>query len=110
MTNGTENRLLLDARADAFLAALCLKCPDELKPLGDAIGQLDEVMRISQISVCGVDGTATGLILYKKYDTKLLNAPDWYYMDTLENGRQVMVEFWKDGLGDQVFHDKFSYG
>lgn len=97
MTNGTENRLLLDARADAFLAALCLKCPDELKPLGDAIGQLDEVMRISQISVCGVDGTATGLILYKKYDTKLLNAPDWYYMDTLENGRQVMVEFWKDG-------------
>lgn len=95
----TENKQLVSNRAADFLVDLCRRRPDDLKSLNEAILQLNDVLKISQISVAGVDGTRSYIAVFKKYDIKILNEPDWEYSDTMEDGREVWVAFWHDGLG-----------
>lgn len=97
---GKRNQLLIDHTIADFLKEVYNGRPEDIEPLSRAIGVLADVMQISQICVTCKEPLNRSLTVYKRYDTRMLNTPDWACMETSYNPADTRLEFWKDGDGE----------
>ena len=88
---------LLSARLCDFLKTAHVGRPDDIRPLTRAISKLEDVIHVSQISLCESGEFPRTISIYKKFDTVMLNSPDWEYTENMYANRMVSVRFWKDG-------------
>lgn len=91
---------LLSSRLSDFLRTAHIGRPDDIGPLTEAISKLGDVIHISQISLWEPGEFPRSIPIYKKYDTIMLNNPDWEYTEEMYAGRTVAVRYWKDGFYD----------
>ena len=91
---------LLSNRLSDFLRTAHVGRPDDIGPLTEAISKLEDVIHVSQISICESGRYSRTIPVYKKYDTILLNSPDWEYTEEMYSERVATVRFWKDGSFD----------
>ncbi|HOO27264.1 MAG TPA: hypothetical protein PLU43_02275, partial [Lachnospiraceae bacterium] len=91
-----EKYLLVDESIAGFLEAVYLGRPDDMEPLSKAIGVLANIMRISQICAFSTIQVEQEVTVYKRYDTKLLNMPDWEYTESVYAPEDVRIRFWKE--------------
>lgn len=99
MEHSLQGRLLSEKLCD-FLKTAHIGRPDNLEPLTEAISKLDDVIKLSQITLWESGKFSGQTPIFKKYDTVMLNAPDWEYTESVDSNRKVCVRFWKDGLDE----------
>ena len=88
---------LLSGRLCDFLKTAHVGRPDDIRPLTRAISKLEDVIHVSQISLCESGEFPRTISIYKKFDTVMLNSPDWEYTENMYANRMVSVRFWKNG-------------
>lgn len=93
---GEKHRQLIDSTAADFLKAVYNGRPDDISALSDSIGIIADIMSISQIYVIGTKPIAAEMTVYKRYDTKMLNKPDWECVVSAHEPQDTTVQFWKD--------------
>lgn len=89
---------LLSRRLCDFLKTAHIGRPDNIGPLTEAISKLEDVIHVSQISLWESGEFPRSIPIYKKFDTVMLNSPDWEYTEVMYSNRTVSVRFWKDGF------------
>lgn len=102
---GTRNQLLIDHTIEGFLKEVYRGRPEDIEPLSRAVGVLADVMQIGQICVNCKEPLNRAITVYKRYDTRILNEPDWVCMETSYNPEDTKLEFWKDGDGEWTEND-----
>lgn len=103
---GIRNQLLIDHTIEGFLKEVYNGRPEDVEPLSRAIGVLADVMQISQIRVTCNEPLNRAVTVYKRYDTRMLNAPDWERIETSHMPEDTKLEFWKDGDGEWDENDE----
>ena len=91
---GIRNQLLIDHTIEGFLKEVYNGRPEDVEPLSRAIGVLADVMQISQIRVTCNEPLNRAVTVYKRYDTRMLNAPDWERIETSHMPEDTKLEFW----------------
>ncbi len=102
---GERNQLLIDHTIADFLKEVYNGRPDDAKPLSRAIGVLADVMQISQICVTCREPLNRSITIFKRYDTRMLNVPDWECIETSYHPEDTKLEFWKEGGGEWIEND-----
>lgn len=87
---------VLDRRVGEFLELVYDK-NDDVSALPKGISYIADEMQIGQIHVAfdGEDTLLNEFTPYKKYDTRLLNEPDYEFVHTMENRNDMKIQFWK---------------
>ena len=87
---------VLDRRIGDFLELVYDKT-DDVTALPQGISFVADEMRIGQIHVAfnGEDILLKEFTPYKKYDTRLLNEPDYEFVHSVVNENDTMIQFWK---------------
>lgn len=87
---------VLDRRIGDFLELVYDKT-DDVNALPKGISYVADEMRIGQIHVAfnGEDILPKEFTPYKKYDTRLLNEPDYVFVHSVVNQHDTMIQFWK---------------
>ncbi len=96
MKNEGMKSPVLDRRIGDFLELVYDKT-DDMSALPKGIAYVADEMRIGQIHVAfnGEDILLKEFTPYKKYDTRLLNEPDYEFVHSVANRNDTMIQFWK---------------
>lgn len=91
---------VLDRRVGDFLELLYDKT-DDISALPVGISYVADEMKIGQIHVAfdGEDLLIKEFTPYKKYDTRLLNEPDYEFTHSVLNQNDIRIQFWKLDAG-----------
>ena len=87
---------VLDRRIGDFLEMVYDKT-DDVTALPKGISYIADEMQIGQIHVAfnGEDILLKEFTPYKKYDTRLLNEPDYEFVHSVVNENDTIIQFWK---------------
>ncbi len=91
------HQLLIDQKTADFLELVYNGRPDDITSLSKAISTLADTLQVSQICVEGTAPINSEVMVYKRYDTKMLNEPDWVCTETSHIPADTKIMFWKDG-------------